>query len=412
MQLTHRYWRIVPPALTGLVVSTLVAVLLFDGKVPTIGSAYGAIPSALPALQFPELSLERVLHLIQPALVIALLGSVESLLSAVVADGMTGERHRSNRELIGQGVANIVTPLFGGIPATGAIARTAANIRNGAVSPVSGMVHSIFILLVVLTFAPLASAIPLASMAPILMNVAWNMSERRHFAHILRTKTSDSLILIVTFALTVLLDITIAVQAGLVLAVLVFVVRMARSMTIAKVLPDPARGNGKMAAHQVRKDRDCPQIHIYTVEGPLFFGTADALEGLYDELNRSNPRTVILRMAKVPFIDLTGESNLSAVVKAVQQYGGQVILTGIQPQPLGMLQKTGLAARIGPDLIFERTGPAVDEALRRLDVQRCLGCRHYAFRECVRLSESVSESACESAAASAVDLPKAAVPSS
>ena len=175
----------------------------FPGQVATIGTAYGEISNSLPKLSFPEIDLATIKNLIGPAFVIALLGGIESLLSAVVADGMTNSRHNSNKELIGQGIANIVTPLFGGIPATGAIARTATNIKSGAVSPLSGVIHGITVLLVLLIFAPYASHIPLASLAPVLMIVAWNMSERHVFSYILKTKTSDSFVLVVTFLLTV-----------------------------------------------------------------------------------------------------------------------------------------------------------------------------------------------------------------
>ena len=200
-----------------------------------------------------------------------MLGGIESLLSAVVADGMTGNRHNSNRELIGQGIANMVTPLFGGIPATGAIARTATNIKNGAVSPMSGVIHGVVVLLgTLLLFAPYASHIPLASMAPILMLVAWNMSERKEFAHVAKTKTSDSLVLLITFLLTVFTNLTTAVEVGLILAVILFVKRMSEMFTISKVLPDPDNKHEKLKAHMVYEGHDCPQINIYTMEGPSF----------------------------------------------------------------------------------------------------------------------------------------------
>ena len=199
-----RFLPKVPGALLGLLVSTLIAAF-YPQQVATIGSKFGGIPSSLPTLQIPHLTLDTVIYLIPPAFVIAMLGAIESLLCAVVADGMTGKKHNSNRELIGQGIANMITPLFGGIAATGAIARTATNIKNGGVSPVAGMVHSLVVLAVLLLFAPLASSIPMASMAPILMVVAWNMSERKEFAHVLKVKSYDSIVLVLTFVLTVLL---------------------------------------------------------------------------------------------------------------------------------------------------------------------------------------------------------------
>src|SRR5690606_11236403 len=203
----------------------IVATIFFNGQVATIGSTYGAIPNTLPEFSIPEISLQRMYTLLGPAFVIAMLGAIESLLSAVVADGMTNTKHNSNRELIGQGVANMVTPLFGGIPATGAIARTATNIKSGAVSRMSGVIHGFVVLMVLLLFAPYATHIPLASMAPILMIVAWNMSERKTFANVLQTKTSDTFIMVTTFLLTVFTNLTIAVEVGLVLAAILFVKR-------------------------------------------------------------------------------------------------------------------------------------------------------------------------------------------
>ena len=276
--LTPKLFPKVPGPLIGLVVSTVVAGVFFPDKVATIGSTYGGIPSELPKFQFPEITLEKITMLIQPAFVIAMLGAIESLLSAVVADGMTNKRHDSNRELIGQGLANMITPLFGGIPATGAIARTATNIKSGAVSPISGVVHGIFVLIVLLLFAPFASKIPLASMAPILMVVAWNMSEHRVFLYLLKTKTGDSLVLMTTFLLTVFINLTVAVQVGLVLAVIIFVKRMSDMMVIKKALPNIHHKNRKMESLPVSDAHGCPQIGIYNVEGPLFFGAAQSFE--------------------------------------------------------------------------------------------------------------------------------------
>ena len=238
MIITPRLFPKVPGALIGLLVSTFVAAFFYPGQVQTIGTAYGEISNSLPTLSIPHVDFTIIQQLIGPAFVIALLGGIESLLSAVVADGMTNTRHNSNKELIGQGIANMVTPLFGGIPATGAIARTATNIKNGAVSPFSGVIHGIVVLLVLIIFAPYASHIPLASLAPVLMIVAWNMSERHIFSHILKTKTSDSLVLVVTFLLTVFVDLTTAVEVGLLLAVLLFTKRMVDSGVFAQALPN------------------------------------------------------------------------------------------------------------------------------------------------------------------------------
>lgn len=385
--LVPRFAPKLPASLVGLVLSTIVAAFFLEGQVATIGSSFGAIPNALPQFHVPEITWERIVNLLQPAFVIAMLGGIESLLSAVVADGMTGSRHNSNRELIGQGIANMVTPLFGGIPATGAIARTATNIKSGALSPLSGVIHGVVVLLVLVLFAPYASHIPLASMAPVLMLVAWNMSERRSFIQVMKTKTSDSLVLLITFLLTVFTSLTTAVEVGLILAVLLFVKRMSEMLKVAKVLPDPDHKHEKVMAHMVREGHDCPQISVYTIEGSLFFGAADRFEkSVMDSIHR-RPGTLLLRMSKVPFMDTTGESNLASVVKYMEKSGGRILLSGIQAQPLEMLKRTGLIERISPEHMFEHTGEAINDALMHLDVQKCKGCKHFAFRECATLSQ-------------------------
>lgn len=332
----------VPGSLAGLAVSGLVASLLFQGKVDTIGSVYGAIPSSLPQFQLPEITLDKVEMLIGPAFIIALLGAVESLLSAVVADGMTGDRHNSNRELIGQGVANIAAPLFGGIPATGAIARTAANIRTGAVSPMSGVIHGVVVLLVLLLFAPLASYIPLASMAPILMVVAWNMSDRKQFAHLLKTRTSDSMVLLLTFLLTVFTNLTTAVEAGLAASVLLFVYKMNKMLIVSKGHADTAG------------------ICSCKLEGPMFFGTANVLEQAALEMLHQKPAVLILRMRGVSYMDTTGESHLANLAAKLKKDGSTLLVEGIQPQPLSLLRRTGLDKAIGEKRFFNHE----DEALR------------------------------------------------
>lgn len=375
-----------PGSLIGLIVSTIVASVLFKGHVATIGSSFGAIPSGLPHLHIPNLSWGILKHLIKPALIIAMLGAIESLLSAVVADGMTDSRHNSNRELIGQGIANMITPLFGGIPATGAIARTATNIKNGAVSPISGIIHGVVVLLVLVMFAPFASDIPLASIAPILMLVAWNMSERHEFMHIMKSKTSDSIVLIVTFLLTVFTDLTVAVGAGLSLAVLIFVKRMSEDLAVAKVLPDRQEKHEKVRPHVVSNDHDCPQISMISVGGTLFFGSASLFEKLVLELLQKHPRIVLLRMGSVPFIDTTGEANLARIVKQLERSGVTVLVTGLQRQPQTMLVRSGLFDHIGKSQFFGHTGEAIQYAISLLDQNKCLGCTHFAFRECASLS--------------------------
>ncbi|WP_442594103.1 SulP family inorganic anion transporter [Neobacillus sp. D3-1R] len=385
--LTPKIFPKVPGPLIGLIISSLVATVFFPEKVATIGSTYGAIKSELPSLHLPEVSFEQIKQLLRPAFVIAILGAIESLLSAVVADGMTGNKHNSNRELVGQGIANMITPLFGGIPATGAIARTATNIKNGATSPISGVIHGIVVLMVLMVLAPYASNIPLASMAPILMVVAWNMSERKEFLHVLSTKTSDSIILSITFILTVFTNLTLAVEVGLVLAAVLFVLRMSKILTVAKVLPDPNDKNMKVRPNMVNQGHDCPQISIYTIEGAIFFGVAQFFETSIMSTINHHPKTLILRMSKVPYMDTTGESNLTSLIRHFKKQGGTIVISGLQKQPEEVMKRTGLYKEIGPGHIFEHTGDAINFALKNLDENKCLGCKHYAFKECHSLSK-------------------------
>ncbi|WP_141433052.1 SulP family inorganic anion transporter [Bacillus sp. 03113] len=378
---TPKLFPKIPGPLIGLVFSTLVATFIFPNQVDTIGSTFGEIPNTLPEFELPTLSLERIQQLIRPAFVIAVLGAIESLLSAVVADGMTNSKHNSNRELIGQGIANMVTPLFGGIPATGAIARTATNIKNGAASPLSGIIHGVIVLAILILFAPYASKIPLASMAPILMVVAWNMSERNVFFHVLKTKTGDTFVLIVTFLLTVFVNLTVAVEVGLILAVLIFTKRMSDIMVTAKALPNPDHKQSKIESQFVTATHDCPQISIYNVEGPLFFGAAQTFQQSIMSTINYKPQILLLRMGKVPFMDITGEACFSSIVKDFTK-NGMVLVAGINPQPKKVLMKTGLYHSIGEEHFFKHTGEAIQYALQHRNVEKCLGCKHLAFHEC------------------------------
>nr|WP_295971046.1 SulP family inorganic anion transporter [uncultured Bacillus sp.] len=381
---TSKLFPKIPGSLLGLIISTIIAAAFFPGEVATIGSAYGKIPNSLPELSFPDFDLATVKNLIGPAFVIALLGGIESLLSAVVADGMTNSRHNSNKELIGQGIANLVTPLFGGIPATGAIARTATNIKNGAVSPISGVIHGLVVLLVLFIFAPYASHIPLASLAPVLMIVAWNMSERHVFSDILKTKTADSAVLVVTFLLTVFVNLTTAVEIGLLLAVLLFTKRMIDVQVIAKALPNL---NSKKVESQIVQDgHDCPQITIYNVEGPLFFGVAQTFQQTILASIEHQPKVLLLRMGRVPFMDITGESYLSSIVKDFSK-NGIILISGLNSQPKEILKRTGLYDIIGEENFFEHTGEAMKYALENIEKTKCMGCSHFAFLECLTFSQ-------------------------
>ena len=385
--ITSKYLPKVPGALVGLIGSSLVATIFFPEQLATIGSTYGEIPNTLPSLQFPEITWDRITMLIGPALIIAMLGGIESLLSAVVADEMTGTKHNSNRELIGQGLANIVTPLFGGIPATGAIARTAANVKNGAASPVSGIIHGLVVLAVLLLLAPLASNIPLASMAPILMVVAWNMSEVEKFRDILITKTWDSIILVTIFLLTIFVDLTTAVGVGILLSMIIFVKKMSDLQVVSKVLPDQTDKRQRVTPHILNEGHDCPQINICTIEGPLFFGSAQMFEKTLRGVVHPEVKILILRLGKVPYIDTTGVTNLSNIVKTFKASGGTILVSGLQAQPRSILKKTGLYDEIGESNFYGHTGEAINYALNNINLEKCIGCKHYAFRECSCLSQ-------------------------
>ncbi|KAB2333349.1 STAS domain-containing protein [Cytobacillus depressus] len=384
---TPKLFPKVPGPIIGLLISSIIAAIFYPGEVATIGSTYGDIPSTLPRFSWPQITFEKVIQLIGPAFVIAMLGAIESLLSSVVADGMTNSKHHSNRELVGQGIANMVTPLFGGIPATGAIARTATNIKNGAVSPISGIVHGIMVLLILLLFAPYASSIPLASMAPILMVVAWNMSEKHRFYYILKTRTADSLVLTITFFLTVFINLTVAVGVGLLLAIVLFTKNMSQLIVTAKALPDPKDKHKKIKANMVTDTHDCPQIYIYNVEGPLFFGAAQAFSQSIMNTTTDKPEVLLLRLSGVPFMDTTGEASLARMIKEFSKHG-TVLISGVKPQPKKMLKKTGLYDVIGEEYFFEHTGEAIDFALKNVNKAKCLGCKHFAFSECTVLSGS------------------------
>lgn len=380
--ITPKFIPKVPASLVGLLVSTVIAAALFPDKVATIGSTYGAISNSLPSLHLPDLGIENIQKMIKPAFIIAMLGGIESLLSAVVADGMSKTKHDSNRELMGQGIANMITPLFGGIPATGAIARTATNIKNGAVSPFSGIIHGIVVFLVLILFAPYASKIPLASMAPILMVVAWNMSERKEFIHMIKMRSAESWVLTTTFILTVFTDLTTAVEVGLLLSAIIFIKHMSDLLSVSKVLPDHSAKNDKVASHIVNDNHNCPYISIYTVEGALFFGVANQFEeSLMSELDH-NPKLLILRMDNVPYLDSTGESNFANIMSRVATHGGQVLISEIQDQPRQVLQRNHSDEFIRPEHFFEQTGEAISYAITHLNVSHCEGCKHNAFHEC------------------------------
>ncbi len=331
-----------PGPLMALVVLTCIQGIFQFPSVATIGSAFGEIPRGLPSFQLPQLSFARMVELIGPAFAIAMLGAIESLLSAVVADNMTQTRHNSNQELIGQGIANMLTPLFGGIAATGAIARTATNIRNGGNSPIAGIVHVLVLVLVLLLLAPLAANIPLATLAAILFVVAWNMSQPRVVWRQLKTAPrADVFILLVTFTLTVFADLVVAVNIGVVLAMLHFLKRMADSVQVQR--QSTSQLNKEFASDGIQFN---DEVAVLSVTGPFFFAALDALEKALDELKPS-VKVVVLRLNHVPFADGTGLTALERFVQDAQAKKIKVFLSEVNPGIQKKLSRMGLVQRLG-----------------------------------------------------------------
>jgi len=351
-----RFLRRIPAPLIALIVVTAAqAVFQFKG-VATIGSAFGGIPRSLPALSFPSLDLGRVLSLVGPAFTIALLGAIESLLSAVVADGMAGTRHDSNQELIGQGIANIVSPLFGGFAATGAIARTATNIRNGGTSPLAGIVHSVFLILVMLLLAPLASAIPLCCLSAVLFVVAWNMSELPHVVRLVRGAPKvDVGILLLTFFLTVFVDLVVAVNVGVILAALFFMRRMADSVNVEQQGEWQDTGTPGTAVLPPNNG-----VVVFNIDGPVFFGAAEKLERTLAHIQRP-ATTLILRMGNVPFVDATGIFAIEEIIADFKRHGATVLLAEVRPNVRFKLERGGVIAHAGAENVLD----TLEQALLR-----------------------------------------------
>lgn len=394
---TPRRFPKIPGALIGIIISGATAYLLFPGQVSTIGSAFGGIPTNLPTPHVPEITVEKIAELLRPAFAIATLGAIESLLSAVVADGMTGQRHNSNKELIGQGIANIVVPLFGGIPATGAIARTATNIKSGAVSPLSIIISAVFVLFTMLFLAPLAAHIPLASMAAILMVVSYNMSEHKHFHEILKTHSNDAKILIATFLFTVFSNLTTAIEVGLLLSVVMFTKRMSDIMVVNKVLPDETDHFEAITTQEALGIHDCRQVSIFNIEGPLFFGAAQTFSQTVMDIIDYTPKVLILRMSKVPFMDLTGENRLRSIIEQFMKRGGIIFISGLNSQPEKILRSTGLYDQIGADRIFRHTSEAISQAFLYVDLKACTKCDSWVFKECPHMNQQQENTKFQSA---------------
>lgn len=358
------YW----PRLTHRIPGTLIAILVgstlaygFHMPVETIGSRFGEIQSVLPKPIFPRLSFSDLRELISPAFAIAMLAGIESLLSAVVADGMTGQRHRSNAELLAQGIANIASALFGGIPATGAIARTAANIKTGGSTPIAGMIHSATVLLVLLFLGRQTAYIPMSVLAGILIVVAYNMSEYHLFLKMFRAPRADWLVMLTTFALTVLVDLTVAIEVGVMLAILLFIKRMIAASDTTPITSFLTNGNIRQDDPDATSRKEIPVgVEVFEVNGPFFFGAAEKFKTALYQLVE-NPRVLIIRMRNVPVMDATGLKTLEEVVDRHHRRNTQIVLSGVQPQILKKLQATGIADKIGLDNIT----PHIDVALER-----------------------------------------------
>ncbi|MFO0874521.1 MAG: SulP family inorganic anion transporter [Phycisphaerales bacterium] len=378
LSLMRRIAPRVPAAIVAVGLSALLVKLMgwstttvaIDGGhlrplVETIGTRFGGIPSNLPVPHLPGASLGMIRELIPSATAIAFLGAIESLLSAVVADGMTGYRHRSDQELVAQGTANICSALFFGLPATGAIARTAANVRSGGRTPIAGILHALFILLFMIGLAPLATAVPLASLAAILVMVAWKVSELEHFRALLRAPSADVLVLLTTFGLTVLFDLTIAVGTGILLSSILFMRRMAQVSTVAGMAEELEEGQEADYADAkdpgaVAERRVPAGVEVYEINGPFFFGVANNLRDALDQLEKP-PRVIILRMRYVPHIDATGLNALREFHRRCTKHGTLLLLGGVHAHPLFEMVKAGMDVEIGIENIFEN----LDDALRK-----------------------------------------------
>ncbi|MBK8946155.1 MAG: sulfate permease [Ignavibacteriae bacterium] len=356
-------WPKVSRKIPGSLLAILISVILvnvFHLNVETIESKFGEIPSVIPQPIFPELSFQIIKDMIMPATTIAILAAIEALLSAVVADGMIGSRHNSNKELIAQGVANIISPIFGGIPVTGAIARTATNIKNGGRTPLSGIIHAITLLLIMIFLGKWAKLIPMATLAAILVVVAYNMSEYKVFYHLLRSPKSDVAVLLTTFFLTVILDLTVAIEVGMVLAGFLFMRRMAEVSNLEIIksdFTDDENLNDPMAI----QNKIVPDgVEIYEINGPFFFGAANKFREVMNEIENP-PKIRIIRMRNVPAVDATGLKMLKEIYRDSSHLGIKIILSGVNPQPKNAIKQFGLNEVIGEENIFDN----IDDALKR-----------------------------------------------
>ena len=345
----------IPGSLIALIAATLMAYFL-KLDVETIGSKFGEISSALPMPRIPAVNFETIKMLIPPAFTIALLGSIESLLSAVVADGMIGSKHRSNTELIAQGIANIASGLFGGIPATGAIARTAANVKNGGRTPVAGIVHAIVLLLIMIVFMPLAKLIPLSALAAILIVVAYNMSHWRAFKDLLGAPKSDIFVLLTTFTLTVVVDLVVAIEVGMVMASLLFMKRMSDITNVQNFTLDTDEDGEEEIAGALSGN-----TLIYDINGPFFFGAADKFAEVILSV-QPDTKVIILNMSNVPVMDATAMHALGNLLKICKVHKTRLMLIDIKEQPFSALEKAGLIFKVGSKNICKNLEEALERA--------------------------------------------------
>lgn len=350
----------IPGALIALIVTSSI-VKIFNLDVATIGSKFGAISSALPMPQLPAFDLSKIPLLIGPAITIAVLGAIESLLAAVVSDGMIGGKHRSNMELVAQGIGNIGSALFGGIPATGAIARTVANIKNGGRTPVAGMVHAVTLFLIMVVFMPLAKMIPLTSLAAILIIVAYNMSEWREFKELFKSPKSDILILLVTFFVTVIIDLVKAIELGMVLSAFLFMKRMTEVSNVNIVNMDAAEEDEQedFNFEEESKTLRTPEnVQIYEINGPFFFGAADKFLEVMSELGDTT-KTLIIRMRNVPSMDATALHAFKRMITMCKRHKIKIIISGINEQPKSVLEKAAVYDSIGEENFFRNIEDAI-----------------------------------------------------
>lgn len=361
----RRFIPLIPWGIASIVAATLVS-YLFELPVETIQSKFGGIPRHLPVPSLPSLHIPegKLSEILMDAIAIAFLGGIESLLSAVIGDGMLGGRHKSNCELVGQGIANFGSILFGGIPATGAIARTAANVKTGAQTPVAGMIHALVLFLIILFLAPVVSQIPLAALAAVLMMVSWNMSEIGHFVRLLKAPAGDVAILLTAFLLTVFVDITVAISLGMILASFLFMKRMSqysKTVQLTTLFQEPKSEFPERSDPDAISNKKVPAgVEVYEIQGPFFFGAADMLKDLLVNLEKS-PKVFILRMRHVPLIDASGMHALKEFYHKCRHAKTILLLSGIHGQTAKDLHKFGLYRLIGETYIF----PHIDAALAK-----------------------------------------------